>query len=139
MSARKCKAHSSRTGAACARWAIAGGAVCGAHGGAAPQVKASAAARLQAIAMPAIAALAELLAKNVPPAVRLGAAQAVLDRTGFARGLRVVHGGSLTLLRERLDGMGEAKAERLAALLAAPLLDQAETDELQALKEEAGL
>ncbi len=41
---RKCKAKTS-AGAPCQKWAIAGGMVCGTHGGSAPQVAAAAAVR----------------------------------------------------------------------------------------------
>jgi vacuolar-type H+-ATPase subunit E/Vma4 len=43
----RCTAHSSRTGLPCKRNAIRGGTVCRSHGGAAPQVKAKAAERIE--------------------------------------------------------------------------------------------
>ncbi len=43
----RCKAHVASTGAPCKNWPIAGGAVCLAHGGRAPQVKDAAARRVQ--------------------------------------------------------------------------------------------
>jgi hypothetical protein len=44
---RRCKAHSSRTGERCKRWAIRGGTVCSTHGGRSPAVKAAARRRLE--------------------------------------------------------------------------------------------
>lgn len=46
--AQRCTARSSQTGEPCRAWAIRGGSVCVAHGGAAPRVRAKAAERLQA-------------------------------------------------------------------------------------------
>jgi hypothetical protein len=46
--ANRCTARSSRTGKRCAKAPIAGGTVCPTHGGRAPQVKAAAAARIEA-------------------------------------------------------------------------------------------
>jgi len=43
----RCKAHVASTGAPCKNWPIAGGAVCLAHGGRAPQVKDAADRRVQ--------------------------------------------------------------------------------------------
>jgi hypothetical protein len=55
----KCSAVSSRTGKPCNRYAIAGGTVCIMHGGAAPQVKKAAAARLRAMVDPALGVLVD--------------------------------------------------------------------------------
>jgi hypothetical protein len=56
------------------------------HGGAAPQVKAAARARLLALQVPAIATLGRLLERDECPTVQLGAAKDILDRTsGKAR------------------------------------------------------
>jgi hypothetical protein len=76
----KCSAKSSRTGEPCRREAISGGTVCYMHGGAAPQVKRSAAARLAALIDPALGALQDSLDKAADPRVRLMAARDVLDR-----------------------------------------------------------
>jgi hypothetical protein len=55
--------------------------VCYYHGGAAPQVKASARERLLALQPQAILTLAALLMRDEFPTVQLGAAKDVLDRT----------------------------------------------------------
>ena len=55
--ASQCTATSKTTGNRCTRPAIPGGSVCRYHGGAAPQVKAAAAARLRAMVDPALGAL----------------------------------------------------------------------------------
>jgi hypothetical protein len=84
---RRCKAHSSRTGAPCKLPAIKGGTVCQVHGGRAPQVKAKAEERLRALQDPAITAIEEAFDAEVKGevdyATRLRAAQTVLDRTGL--------------------------------------------------------
>lgn len=75
-----CRAHSKQTGAACKRMAIPGGTVCYWHGGAAPQVRAAADARLERLRTPAVAYLAYLLTQREFPSAGLGAAKDVLDR-----------------------------------------------------------
>ena len=93
----KCAAHSSRTGAPCQKWPIAGSNVCSTHGGSAPQVKRRAEERLRELQFPAIDALAgaigaegrqldrkgEVIGLGPDHAVRLRAATVVLDRTGL--------------------------------------------------------
>ena len=77
----QCTAKSSRTGKPCQRPAILGGNVCRSHGGAAPQVKASAAQRLAALVDPALGVLAaNMKDRRKNPAVAQRAAEDVLDR-----------------------------------------------------------
>lgn len=79
----RCTAKNKR-GEPCRRDAIRGGSVCRTHGGAAPQVKAAAEARLRALADPSIGVLEFALnqkSRNLPAA--LSAAKDVLDRSGF--------------------------------------------------------
>jgi hypothetical protein len=79
---RQCSAQSKQSGEQCKRPPIPGGNVCRMHGGAAPQVQASARDRLNALVEPAIEALGRAMrSRNVPAIVR--AAQLVLDRCGF--------------------------------------------------------
>ncbi len=75
-----CRA-TSRKGARCRRRPIPGGYVCYMHGGAAPQVQASARERLLALQPLAIQTLAKLLARDEFPTVQLGASKDILDRT----------------------------------------------------------
>lgn len=80
VSGQRCGGHSKQTGKPCKYPAIPGGTVCRFHGGAAPQVIAAAAARLEALRTPAIAYLGYLLAQREFPSAGLGAAKDVLDR-----------------------------------------------------------
>lgn len=80
-SARRCKAKSKRSGNQCRAYAIAGGTVCRIHGGAAPQTRAAAKARILAAADSAAAKLIEFMnSPDVPYPVRLAAARDLLDR-----------------------------------------------------------
>lgn len=89
----KCSAKSSRTGQPCGKWAVRGSNVCGTHGGSAPQVRAAARRRLQALAPFATSVLAELASGvavdpstgvpvAVPPGVRQRAAAELLKMSG---------------------------------------------------------
>jgi hypothetical protein len=118
----KCTAKSGRTGLPCKRDAIKGGSVCYIHGGAAPQVKRSAAARLAMLVDPAIGVLDRSMSDKADPRVALMAARDVLDRNGFKPPDRHVvtgaDGGALELnvspseqLLSRIAGLvtGDAK------------------------------
>ena len=111
------------------------------HGGAAPQVARNARERIAALADPAVTELSRLIRRGRPDAVRLGAARDALDRAGYGAPRKVELRGrvELTVLRERLEVMGPARAERLAALLARPSLTEADAGELRMLRAEAGL
>ena len=82
----RCTAHSARTGASCKRWASHGATVCHTHGGAAPQVKKSAAERvaerIKILADPAVTVIQDLM-KSDDERVRYAAAKDLLDRGGF--------------------------------------------------------
>ena len=93
---QRCHAKSPRTGRPCRAWAIRGGTVCRAHGGAAPQVKRRAAERAE---------LAELVAA-VPP---VSPAQAMLEAAHLAR----------VLLLRLIDRHGPITADRLTEVVAA--------------------
>ena len=80
----QCHATSKGSGAPCKRQAIAGAAVCRAHGGAAPQVKAAARSRLLALVDPALAMLARAVRDTgSPTAVGVRAATEILNRAGL--------------------------------------------------------
>lgn len=70
-----------RQGKRCGRRPIPGGRVCWLHGGAAPQVQASAAERLRALQPKAIVVLETLLNRDEFPTVQMAAVRDVLDRT----------------------------------------------------------
>jgi len=79
--ASQCTATSKTTGDRCTRPAIPGGHVCRFHGGAAPQVKKLAAARLRAMVDPALGVLKfAMRQKNKDLRGALQAAKEVLDR-----------------------------------------------------------
>lgn len=81
--ARKCTANRTN-GTPCERWAIAGGTVCPAHGGRAPQVKRKARQRIdEAADRMAKRLLGIALDDDVPPAVALAAVNSALDRAGL--------------------------------------------------------
>ena len=120
--ARRCTAHSSRSGERCKKAPILGGFVCRTHGGSAPQVMRSANQRLLALQPPAVDALAEALDAHTAQlnrrgevvglgpdhAVRIGPATSVLDRTGIgpSSSTDVTVSASLHLMEliEELDG-----------------------------------
>jgi hypothetical protein len=78
---RQCTAHS-RGGTRCKRAPIPGGTVCRMHGGAAPQVQATAKERLAALVDPALGVVGKAL-KSYDERVSLIAAKDVLDRNGL--------------------------------------------------------
>lgn len=120
--ARRCTAHSSRTGLPCRKYPIAGATVCRAHGAGAPQVIRVAKQRLLALQPPAVDALAEALEADTQQlnrrgeviglgpdhAVRIRAATSVLDRTGMgpSSSTDVTVSASLHLMEliQELDG-----------------------------------
>lgn len=81
---RLCTAKNNR-GEPCGRYAIRGGTVCRSHGGAAPQVRAAAQLRLAELVNPALATIAREMTMSPVSAVRLRAAQDILDRAGIGR------------------------------------------------------
>jgi len=79
MDPRQCTAHSKQSGERCKRFAIPGGRVCHYHGGAIPQVKDAARARLRAMVYPALAVYAELLDEVKFPTVRFSTAREIVN------------------------------------------------------------
>lgn len=76
----RCKA-TNRKGQRCGKPHIPGGTVCRMHGGAAPQVKQAAMARLMALQQPAITRIGQLIEQTAFPTVSYAASRDVLDRT----------------------------------------------------------
>lgn len=77
----QCKAKT-RSGVQCKSQAITGATVCRMHGGAAPQVRAKALARIQALVHPALDTMQAALTCE-QSAVAVAAARDLLDRAGF--------------------------------------------------------
>lgn len=100
-----CSARSKQSGKPCKQRAIPGGTVCHYHGGAAPQVKASAMERLMALQHPAIDRLTQLIGQTEFPTVAYAASRDVLDRTEGKPGERqiVEHKGAITIRWEDDD------------------------------------
>ena len=110
----QCKA-TTRQGRRCGGQAIEGAAVCRMHGGAAPQVRNAAQARivLEKLLDPALAELAKLLnQKKVPAAVKRQAIDSILDRNG----LKPVHQVEDVTPAERMSSA--ERLERLRVLYA---------------------
>ena len=85
MGQRRCTAKAKTTGNRCKRRPIAGGNVCAMHGGKAPQVQRAARLRLAELVDPAVVILGRAMAQSDTWAVRVRAAEAVLDRAGYPR------------------------------------------------------
>lgn len=90
--ARRCTAHSSRTGKRCTKAPIKGGNVCTTHGGSAPQVQHAAKLRLAALVDPAIDTLHYAVKqRRDQPAVALSAAKDILDRNNLGAAQKFQH------------------------------------------------
>lgn len=109
----RCKA-TNRQGVRCRKPAIRGGTVCRMHGGAAPQVKNAAEARLRALEMPAIERMARLIDQEEFPSVAYQASRDVLDRL---RGKPTEHvEATVTSITSLTDEELEARAITLLRL-----------------------
>lgn len=91
-----------RAGTPCQKPPIKGATVCRLHGGAAPQVKRAAKLRLMELQDPAIATLARVMATSDNEALRLRAAESILDRTGLIKGATVTVEDARTALIQKL-------------------------------------
>jgi hypothetical protein len=101
-SGKKICGKKTRAGTPCQKPPIAGATVCRLHGGAAPQVKRAAKLRLLELVDPAIATLARIMATSDNEALRLKAAQDILDRGGLPKGAQVTVDDARTALIEKL-------------------------------------
>ncbi len=106
-----CKA-TNRQGNRCGKPPIPGGAVCRMHGGAAPQVKNAADARLRELEMPALNRIASLIEQTEFPSVAYQASKDILDRVR-GRATEVVE-AKITNLSNLTDEQLRAKALELA-------------------------
>lgn len=113
----QCKAHL-KSGKQCQKYAIKGGAVCGTHGGGAPQVKRSAALRLAALVDPAIGVLATVLKQRKDKRLAFSAAQDVLNRNGYksADEIRLKGAGPEGVIEVNVDTAVGRLASRIAGL-----------------------
>ena len=93
------------------RPAIPGGTVCRFHGGAAPQVQASARARLAALVDPAINYLGKALKQRAVNPVGFAAARDVLDRNGF-KPKEVIETQVTTYDLDRLANLSDDELQR---------------------------
>lgn len=91
-----------RAGTPCQKSPIKGGTVCRLHGGSAPQVKRAAKLRLLELVDPAIATLARIMATSDNEALRLKAADSILDRGGLPKGAQVTVEDARSALYEAL-------------------------------------
>lgn len=91
-----------RKGTPCQKSPIKGGTVCRLHGGSAPQVKRAAKLRLLELVDPAIATLARIMATSDNEALRLKAADSILDRGGLPKGAQVTVEDARSALYEAL-------------------------------------
>lgn len=92
----RCKATSTTTGERCKRWSIRGTTVCQSHGGRLPNVVEHSAAvvesarlNLMGMAEDAAEVIRELLQPGTTEAIRLKAAENVLNRTGIKEALEM--------------------------------------------------
>jgi hypothetical protein len=95
---KRCTA-TNRRGTRCEKPPIPGGTVCHMHGGNAPNVRAKAEERLQALVHPAITRLGELVGQVEFPSVAIAAVKDVLDRNlGKAAEQQMVeHSGTIEI------------------------------------------
>jgi len=113
MKAVQCKA-TNRQGRRCGKPAIRGGVVCRLHGGAAPQVKLAAMARLKAMQPKALDTLEALMDRDEFPTVQLQASKAVIDWTeGKAKeSVQMEVSGDEALIAALLQGRKRAAEAR---------------------------
>ena len=102
---RRCTAHN-RAGAPCGKFAMRGQAVCRNHGGASPQAIAKAERmieiaelRLRNLAPRAVAELENLVTSASSEAVRLGAANSLVDRAVGKAAERIQVAAAITVKR----------------------------------------
>ena len=112
----RCTAKSKTSGTRCAQPPIPGGTVCRFHGGAAPQVKMAALARLEHYKDRAVERLCELAEQSNYPSTALGAVKDVLDRTMGkpTEKVDVNVSGELSLVESRLVAARKRHAQNQA-------------------------
>lgn len=115
MEAPRCTARN-KQGNRCGKSPIIGGNVCRLHGGAAPQVKMAALARLEHYRDRAAERLCELIELSDFPSTSLGAVKDLLDRTlgKPTEKVDVSVSGELSLVADRLAGARRRLAQKQA-------------------------
>lgn len=98
----------------CDRWAIAGGTVCIKHGGAAPNVKAAAKARLAEMFDPACDELQTVLTQNEHMPSKLGAINTIFNRTIGKPGEQPRQQGTGTVVQIGINFGGKTHTTTLA-------------------------
>lgn len=116
---RQCRAHSSRTGERCGKYAIRGAPTCRSHGSAAGHVRRAARLRLAALTDPAIDVLTKHLVPGrttVRPELQLRAAVEVLNRAGLRNIEEAVVGLDQTSPSGLFSCLTDAEVETLLTL-----------------------
>jgi hypothetical protein len=91
-----CGAHRTN-GEPCRAFAMHGGRVCVAHGGAAPQVKLAAEERIRSLVDPSLDRIQKAIADDDNPQLALAAARDILDRAGYKATEKIQQDGRVTL------------------------------------------
>jgi hypothetical protein len=142
----RCKATSTTTGERCKRWSIRGTTVCQTHGGRLPSVVEHSQAvveaarfRLFGLAEEAVDAVADLVQQGTNDAIRLKAAEMILNRTGLKDAVEItveVKESSnlseeinkrLAIMRERREA-AEKEAEEAELVDEGEIVDEPEED-----------
>lgn len=84
LPSQKCGARKGDTGEPCKAWAITGGSVCVYHGGKAPQIRAAARRRVEALVPLAFDTLEDVAENSDNAAARVRAAAEILKAAGIA-------------------------------------------------------
>lgn len=142
----RCKATSTTSGERCKRWSIRGTTVCQSHGGRLPNViehsqavVESARLRLFGLAEDAVDAVADLVQSGTNDAIRLKAAEMILNRTGLKDAIEIsVEVKESANLAEDITKRLQIMRERnLAAIAEKEAAEQALIDEGEILDEPA--
>lgn len=130
--ARRCTAHSSRTGEQCRKWAVLGTepGVCATHGASAPQVKRKARERVEMASNRLMGKLIEFAFDDTkPPATQLDAIKDSLNRAGLRPPAEVVLSQGEAPWQEVFDEISTASRAESRAARGAETLPANRTEE----------